>query len=72
MTLTKGTYYKNGLQTEQALPLYLGVIPAEAKARLLDHTTKDIAVTNLALREDLIAHIRAQTEMKTYLHVGTT
>jgi alpha-L-rhamnosidase len=39
-------YYKSGLQTEQAMPLYLGVIPGEAKAAVLNYTMHDIQVTN--------------------------
>jgi len=36
-------YYGTGLQTEQALPLYLGIVPKEVLPRVLNHTIADIA-----------------------------
>jgi alpha-L-rhamnosidase len=39
-------YYGSGLQTEQSLPLYLGIVPAAAKARVLARLVDDIVTTH--------------------------
>ncbi|KAG7347499.1 alpha-L-rhamnosidase [Nitzschia inconspicua] len=38
--------YMSGLQTEQALPLYLGVVPDDVEQSVLNHLISDIEVTN--------------------------
>lgn len=40
------THYLSGLQTEQALPLYLDIVPADVKAQVINYTVHDIVVTN--------------------------
>ena len=39
-------YYGSGLQTEQSMPLYLGIVPAAVKSKVFDHLVHDIEVTN--------------------------
>ena len=39
-------YYGSGLQSEQAFPLYLGIVPADVLPRVLNYTINDIMVTN--------------------------
>ena len=39
-------YYGSGLQSEQALPLYLGVVPAAVRQKVLDYLVHDIEVTH--------------------------
>lgn len=39
-------YYGTGLQTEQALPLYLGIVPAEVLGTVLNYTVNDIVSTH--------------------------
>jgi alpha-L-rhamnosidase len=39
-------YYANGLQTEQAMALYLDIVPSGLKAGLLDYVVHDIMVTH--------------------------
>lgn len=39
-------YYMTGLQTEQALPLYLGIVPDDVKASVLNYTVDDIIRTH--------------------------
>jgi alpha-L-rhamnosidase len=39
-------FYGSGLQTEQALPLYLGIVPGSVKEALLAYTVNDILVTH--------------------------
>ena len=39
-------FYGSGLQTEQAMPLYLDIVPADVKAKVLAYTINDIQVTN--------------------------
>ena len=39
-------YYGSGLQTEQSMPLYLGIVPAALKSKVFDHLVHDIEVTN--------------------------
>jgi alpha-L-rhamnosidase len=39
-------YYGTGLQTEQAMPLYLGIVPDQLKQAVLAFTVADIETTN--------------------------
>ena len=39
-------YYGSGLQSEQAFPLYLGIVPDDALSGVLNYTINDIMVTN--------------------------
>eukprot|EP00939_MAST-03C_sp_MAST-3C-sp1_P000379 g379.t1 len=40
------THYLSGLQAEQALPLYLDIVPDDVKDQVLNYTVNDIVVTN--------------------------
>ena len=35
-------WYGSGMQTEQALPLYLGIVPADVKPAVVAHTIADL------------------------------
>jgi len=39
-------YYANGMQTEQAMALYLDIVPADLKAAVLNYTIHDVMVTH--------------------------
>ena len=45
-TFFNGTKYLSGLQTEQALPLYLDLVPSASKAQVLDYLVNDIVHEN--------------------------
>jgi len=45
-TFFNDTMYLSGLQTEQALPLYLDLVPSSSKTQVLDHLVNDIVHTN--------------------------
>ena len=45
-TFFNGTKYLSGLQTEQALPLYLDLVPSSSKAQVLEYLINDIVHEN--------------------------
>ena len=62
--------YGSGLQTEQAMPLYLGIVPENVKAQVMDNVIKDITEPLLkyhckqSLRKIMLRMIQKSTSSK--------
>jgi alpha-L-rhamnosidase len=55
-------YYGTGLQSEQTMPLYLGIVPDQLKPAVLSHTLVDIETTNAMHTTSGIIGIRCTLE----------
>ena len=58
-------YYGTGLQTEQAMPLYLGIVPAGVLPAVISHTISDIEVTHQKHTTSGIIGIKAMLDALT-------
>merc|ERR1712216_391732 len=60
-------HYKSGLQTEQAMPLYLGIVPDDVRGKVLNYTVNDIVNTHGTHTTSGIIGIKCMLEALTAL-----